>query len=114
MTEPKPGAVPIVPCHDLDESQAFYERLGFYLTTNYDAHGYRILHDGDGSSVHLTRVDAGSVDPGRNAHGIYLYSRNVDALAEEFGCRAEDKPWQLREFAVSDPCGTLVRVGWRD
>ena len=105
-------AVAILPSSDLDASQAFYERLGFVVTSDYAAHGYRILRDASGASVHLTRVEAGSVDPDRNAHGVYLYSEDVEALAGALGARAEDKPWGLKEFAVSDPDGTLVRVGW--
>ena len=108
----KNSAVAIIPCNDLDERQAFYERLGFVATSIYHAHGYRILHDGEGASVHLTHTDPGLVVPERNANGLYLYSDNVEALASEFGCRSEVKPWGLREFAVSDPNGTLVRVGW--
>ena len=65
-----------------------------------------------GASIHLTRVDPGSVDPERNAHGIYFYAEDVEALAAAMGCRAEHKPWGLIEFAISDPDGTLVRVGW--
>lgn len=107
-------AVAIVPCSDLDRSQAFYERLGFALTSNYEAQGYRILHDARGASLHLTKVDPGRVDPERNAHGIYFYSEDVDSLATASGCRAQARPWGLREFAVSDPDGTLVRVGWPD
>lgn len=110
--KPKHSAVAIIPCSDLDASQAFYERLGFAVTSIYDAHGYRILHDPHGASVHLTRVEPGWIDPERNTHGLYFYSENVEALAADFGCRAEAKPWGLREFAVSDPDGTLVRVGW--
>jgi catechol 2,3-dioxygenase-like lactoylglutathione lyase family enzyme len=106
------SAVAIVPCIDLDASQAFYERLGFEATSVYPHQGYRILHDSEGASIHLTRVDPGSVDPERNAHGIYFYAENVAALADATGCRAEHKPWGLIEFAVSDPDGTLVRVGW--
>ena len=110
--EQQHAAVAILPARDLDESQAFFERLGFAPASRYDAHGYRILRDPAGASVHLTKVDSGWVDADRNAHGIYLYSKDVEALAEEFGCTAEAKPWGLREFAVSDPLGTLVRVGW--
>jgi catechol 2,3-dioxygenase-like lactoylglutathione lyase family enzyme len=110
--QPKHGAVAIIPCSDLDASQAFYERLGFAATSIYDAHGYRILHDPLGASVHLTRVDPGCVDPERNAHGLYFYSERVEALAATFRCRVQTKPWGLREFAVSDPDGTLIRVGW--
>ena len=108
----KPCAVAIVPCSDLNVSQAFYERLGFAATSVYDEHGYRILHDPNGASVHLSGVERRWVDPKRNAHGIYYYAENVDALAAAFGCHAQTKPWGLREFAVSDPDGTLVRVGW--
>jgi len=105
-------AVAIVPCSDLDSSQAFYERLGFRATANYPHHGYRILHDGGGASIHLTGVAPGSVDPERNAHGVYFYAEEVEALAAAMGCGAEHKPWGLVEFAVSDPDGTLVRIGW--
>lgn len=110
--QPTHSAVAIVPCNDLDESQAFYERLGFAAVSVYEAHGYRILRDRQGASLHLTRTEPGWVVPERNAHGVYFYAENVEALAAEFGARAETKPWGLREFAVSDPNGTLVRVGW--
>lgn len=108
----KHTAVAIIPCNDLDESQAFYERLGFSVRSNYEVHGYRILDDEQGASVHLTRVDPGWVTPDRNAFGLYFYSEDVDALAARFNCTGTAMPWGLREFAVSDPNGTLVRVGW--
>jgi catechol 2,3-dioxygenase-like lactoylglutathione lyase family enzyme len=112
--EQQHAAVAILPAHDLDESQAFFERLGFAVASRYDVQGYRILRDSSGASVHLTKVDPGWVDADRNAHGVYLYSKDVEALAAEFGQTADPKPWGLREFAVSDPAGTLVRVGWPD
>ena len=108
----KHSAVAIVPCTDLDASQAFYERLGFRASAEYPRHGYRILHDEQGASLHLTRAEPGWVVPERNAHGVYFYAENVEALAVEFGGKAETKPWGLIEFAVSDPDGTLVRIGW--
>ena len=108
----KHSAVAILPCSDLDASQAFYERLGFAPTSVYAVQGYRILHDAGGASIHLTRVDAEWIDPERNAHGIYFYSEDVAEIAERFGLRAEPKPWGLREFAVVDPDGTLIRIGW--
>jgi hypothetical protein len=108
----KHAAVTIVPSVDLDESQAFYERLGFAVLSRYEAEGYRILADAKGASVHLTQVDREWVDPARTAYGIYFYSEDVDALAAEFGLDAESKPWGLREFVIGDPSGTLVRIGW--
>lgn len=106
------AAVPIVPCNDLDQSQAFYERLGFSLTSVFPLQGYRILHNEAGVSIHLTGTPEGWVVAERNAHGIYLYSKDVAAIAERFGKVAEPKPWGMREFAVSDPNGLLVRIGW--
>ena len=108
----KHSAVAIIPCSDLDASQAFYERLGFQATAKYPHHGYRILHDAKGASLHLTRTEPDSIVPERNAHGVYFYSEDVEALAMGLGSRAELRPWGVMEFAVSDPDGTQVRVGW--
>jgi catechol 2,3-dioxygenase-like lactoylglutathione lyase family enzyme len=108
----KHSLVPIIPCNDLDESQAFYERLGFELKSDFPAQGYRILRDSNGADVHLTHTDPDWVFPERNAYGVYFYAENVAALAADFGSHADIKPWGLREFAVSDPSGTQVRVGW--
>jgi hypothetical protein len=54
----------------------------------------------------------GWVVPERNAHGVYFYAENVEALAIELGGQAEVKPWGLIEYALSDPDGMLVRIGW--
>lgn len=113
----------IIPCNNLNESEAFYARLGLKRSANdvqNDPHlDYRILHDGMGGSVHLTSVVPGWVAPDRNAFGVYVYTEHVDELASEFPGellgrvkRPEDKPWGMYEFAVSDPNGTLVRIGW--
>lgn len=57
--------------------------------------------------------------PEENPFGIYLYSEEVDALAASFvgeilGSTGgpEDKTWGMYEFALSDPDGVLVRIGW--
>ena len=112
--EAKHAIVPILPATDLDVSQAFYEQLGFEVTSAYESYGYRILIDRHGASLHLTRVDPEWMDKDRNAHAIYLYAKDVDGLAQRVGCKAEQKPWGMREFAITDPDGTLVRVGWSE
>lgn len=111
-------ATAILPCNDLDVSQAFYERLGLRVTS--DDPGYRIMEDGRGWHLHLTEAPEGWVVPGRNPFGIYLYVDDVDSVAErvrdsiiEDGA-PHSKPWGMYEFAVSDPDGTLVRVGRPD
>ena len=106
------SAVAIIPCNDLDLTQQFFARLGFKATSIYPHQGYRILHDEHGASLHLTFTELGWVVPERNAHGIYLYSPDVESLAKEFCVVADIKPWGLTEFAVSDPNGLLIRVGW--
>jgi hypothetical protein len=80
---------------------------------------YAMLEDGKGGEIHLQPAVEGWLTPGRNPFGLYLYAENVDELAEGFAGEIlgkagmpEEKPWGMYEFAVSDPDGTLVRIGW--
>ena len=105
----------ILPCNDLAASQAFYERLGFSVVSD---HGhYRLLADGRGWHLHLQTAEPGSVVPGQNPFGLYLYVEDVDAVADRVrdsiiaGSGPHRRPWGTYEFAVSDPDGVLVRVG---
>ena len=106
----------ILPCNDLDQAQAFFERLGFSRETSPD--DYRMLSDGLGGSIHLTAAVDGWLIPGRNPFGLYLCRENVDALAAKFSGETiekggpSDKPWGINEFAVNGPDDTLVRIGW--
>jgi Glyoxalase/Bleomycin resistance protein/Dioxygenase superfamily len=104
----------ILPCNNLDASQAFYARLGFANQGGNE--DYRLLSDGRGAELHLNRAVEGWLAPGRNPFGLYLYTEDVDELASSLGDsllrRPEDKPWGMYEFAISDPDQTLVRVGW--
>jgi catechol 2,3-dioxygenase-like lactoylglutathione lyase family enzyme len=100
----------LVPCNNLDASEAFYARLGFTQHQNYGE--YRILWDGKGGAIHLTMATEGWLVPGRNPFAVYLYTENVDKLAAALGRKPEDKPWGMYEFSVSDPDETLVRIGW--
>ena len=109
----------ILPCNDIDVTQAFYERLGFALVAGDQ--GFRIMADGKGWQLALRPAEHGWVIPDRNSHGIYLYCEDVDAVADrvrelivEKGA-PHRKPWGMYEFAVGDPDGVLVRIGrpWR-
>lgn len=117
------GLTAILPSNDLEASEAFYKRLGFQRSGDRPANpsddAYRILSDGKGGHLHLTNAVEGWLVPGQNTFGLYLYTENVDELAEKFagailgkGGAPEDKPWGMYEFALSDPDGTLVRIGW--
>jgi catechol 2,3-dioxygenase-like lactoylglutathione lyase family enzyme len=113
----------ILPCNDLDASEAFYNRLGFSRPDTDrpppgEEDSYRMLSDSKGGFLHLTNAVEGWLVPGRNPFGLYLYSEAVDLIAARFrdepsGLKApEDKPWGMYEFALSDPDETLVRIGW--
>lgn len=125
MPDDKPvtALVAILPCRDLDASERFYRRLGFARPEAErrpvgEPDDYRILSDGHGACLHLTRAVEGWLVPGRNPFGLYLSGEHVDALAAEFRGETiepggpEHKPWGMYEFSLSDPDQTLVRVGW--
>lgn len=105
----------ILPCGDLDRSQAFYTLLGFAVESDYG--DYRILADGRGWHLHLRAEDMAALQAPHNPFGLYLYVDDVDAVADRVRERIIErgaphlKPWGTYEFAVSDPDGVLVRVG---
>jgi catechol 2,3-dioxygenase-like lactoylglutathione lyase family enzyme len=115
-------AVPILPARDLQETRAFYERLGFATWGFWAAEfgGYAILGR-EHVEMHFF-LDAG-LDPGKNSAGCYWRVDDADALHAEYRplglpssgmprlTNVEDKPWGTREFALVDPSGNLVRVG---
>ena len=106
----------ILPCNDVHASQDFYARLGFRVRSGNAQ--YLMLADDKGGEIHLQPAVEGWVQPNRNPFGLYLYAGNVDELASLFPGEIlgrvkhpEHKSWGMYEFAVSDPDGTLVRVG---
>ena len=123
LNRPPQGIVPVLPCNDLDASEAFYRRLGFSRTPrdNIDQsqdERYRILSNPSLGRLHLTEATEGWLIPERNPFGLYIYVEHVDALAAIFGQEVleeagpEDKPWGMYEFSLTDPDENLVRIGW--
>lgn len=116
---PRAALVAILPCRDLDVSEAFYARLGFSRDGGQAAwqDGYRMLTRPDGSRLHLRKAEEGWIVPERNPFGLYLYAEDVEALATGFKSEIigaegpEATAWGMLEFAMSDPDGALVRVG---
>jgi catechol 2,3-dioxygenase-like lactoylglutathione lyase family enzyme len=116
-------AVPILPSRDLRETLGFYERLGFENRgAPPDEWDYLILGRG-GIELHFYGDPA--VDPLTTAAMCYVRAADADALHAEWerigvpsdertGSRLEepmDTDYGMREFAVVDPSGNLVRVG---
>jgi catechol 2,3-dioxygenase-like lactoylglutathione lyase family enzyme len=109
-------SVPILCVLQLDEAIAFYARLGFMVFARFE--GYALLGRDD-VSLHL-RVPNPSerITAEANPCGAYFYLRGVDgfrAMVEQQGIRLlgvpEDKPYGVRECAISDPDGNLLRFG---
>jgi catechol 2,3-dioxygenase-like lactoylglutathione lyase family enzyme len=116
-------AVPIMPSRDLKATLAFYERLGFeHIGAPPDEWDYLIIRR-RGVQLHFYRdLD---VDPLTTNFSCYVYTDNADALYEEWealgvpndlatGSRLQapvDTDYGMREFALVDPSGNLVRVG---
>jgi catechol 2,3-dioxygenase-like lactoylglutathione lyase family enzyme len=108
-------AIPILPARDLDETVAFYERLGFGLVRRYPHHGYAIVSRGS-MELHFFHDD--HVDPAHSHAGCYLRVEDARSVHDEWRqggverlSALEEKPWRMREFAVVDPSGNLLRVG---
>ena len=118
-----PGiSIPILPSRDLLETRAFYERLGFQTPGWWPDTfgGYAILRRGD-LAMHFFKFP--ELSPLENYGQCYWRVEDVDALYNEFQKAGipksgtprldaiEDRPWGMREFAIVDPNGNLVRVG---
>jgi catechol 2,3-dioxygenase-like lactoylglutathione lyase family enzyme len=117
------SAVPILPSRNLEETLEFYSRLGFE-GRGAPIEKYRYLIMGRGS-VELHFWDAPDVDPLTTDASCYIRVADADALYREWegvgiptdpatGSRLVppvDTDYGIREFALVDKSGNLLRVG---
>lgn len=120
MPAPDDVAIPQLPSRSLPRTLAFYRRLGFEGEIVGPARDYAIVERGT-LELHFFLHEA--LVPDRSAFSCYLRVHDVDAvydalhqarLPERGIPRMEpvaDKPWGMREFAVVDEDGTLLRIG---
>jgi catechol 2,3-dioxygenase-like lactoylglutathione lyase family enzyme len=112
---------PILPARNLDETRAFYQKLGF--APWFRGRGpwdYEIV-----SRRHLVVhffAEPG-LTPSENKTSCYWRVRDADRFYEEFAAlelpsegiprltAPVDQPWGMREFTLVDPSGNRVRVG---
>ena len=112
-------AIPTLPSRDVNETVTFYRRLGF--EGGVHSHGdYAILTRG---SLELHFFTHSDLRPEDSSAGCYLRVLDVDSLYRAFAAAElprqgiprvtapENKPWGLREFALVDADGNLVRIG---
>jgi catechol 2,3-dioxygenase-like lactoylglutathione lyase family enzyme len=109
-------AVPILPSRDLAETLAFYERLGFENRgAPHDVWNYLIIGR---DTAHLHFYLDRDVDPLTTATSCFVFVDDANALHAEWQAAGverlfppEDTDYRMREFALSDPSGNLIRVG---
>jgi catechol 2,3-dioxygenase-like lactoylglutathione lyase family enzyme len=103
----------IFPTVDMAVSIAFYERLGFTVTSYDDGYAW-VKHDGR-ELFHLALVADLDVDANRAAG--YFHVGEVDEVHSRWSSHVDpvaplaDQPWGMREFAFKDPSDNLLRFG---
>jgi catechol 2,3-dioxygenase-like lactoylglutathione lyase family enzyme len=112
---------PILPARNLDETRAFYEKLGFTAWfRGLKPWDYEIVSRGH-LVVHF--FPERGLKPEENHASCYWRVKDADQFYQEFAALnipAEgiprlttpvDTPWGMREFVLVDPSGNSVRVG---
>lgn len=113
-------AIPILPCRSVSVTVGFYKRLGFEGGAHEFNNDYAILKRG---AVELHFFTHKELVPADSSAGCYIRVVDVENIYRSFASAKlpltgisrmdalEDKPWGLREFAVIDPDGNLLRIG---
>ena len=111
--------IPILPARDIAETVEFYVKLGFDVVRLHEGFGapYLLLRRDD---VELHFVHSPTTRARENDSSCYLRLVDAQGVYDEWaplglaGVRPiKDTPWGMREFAVVDPSGNLVRIGTR-
>jgi catechol 2,3-dioxygenase-like lactoylglutathione lyase family enzyme len=112
---------PILPSRNFERTATFYGTLGFDVVSQYrEPDAYLIMRRG---MVELHFFPFPDFDPARSYAGCYSRVPDVDAWFAA-ASRADlpgagiprltalaEKPWGMREFALIDPDGSLIRIG---
>ncbi|UCU95797.1 bleomycin resistance protein [Hydrogenophaga taeniospiralis] len=118
--QPYDLAIPTLPCRFVSATVAFYKRLGFDGGAHEFNGGYAILRRG---AVELHFFTHEELVPADSSAGCYIRVLDVEEIFRSFSSSQlprigiprmdalEDKPWGLREFAVVDLDGNLLRIG---
>ncbi|WP_436978481.1 glyoxalase superfamily protein [Streptomyces sp. enrichment culture] len=101
--------IPILRVEDAAAAVAWYERLGFAKQWEHRFEpGLPAFVEVARGGVRLFLSEhEGDARPGTL---VYLRARDVEAVASEFGVRAEEAPW-AREIELRDPDGNRLRIG---
>lgn len=112
------AVIPILPSRSLLRTIDFYRKLGFNGEVVGD--GYAILTRG---SIELHFFAHPELKPEECYSGCYIRLRDVDRIWAQLSAAnlpvqgiprmepVEDKPWGMREFALLDEDGNLLKFG---
>ena len=118
--QPYDLAIPTLPCHSVSATVAFYKSLGFDGGAHESNDEYAILRRG---AIELHFFTHKELVPADSSAGCYIRVLDVEDIFRSFSnsqlpCKGiprmdalEDKPWGLREFAIVDLDGNLLRIG---
>jgi catechol 2,3-dioxygenase-like lactoylglutathione lyase family enzyme len=113
-------AIPILPSRSVGDTVAFYKRLGFEGGVHEFDSSYAILKRGT-AELHFFTHQA--LVPADSWAGCYIRVADVDGFYQACSSSQlpstgipritaiENKPWGMREFAIVDCDGNLVRIG---
>ena len=113
-------AIPILPSRSIGATVAFYRALGFSGAAHESDSSYAVLRRG---AVEIHFFTHKELVPAASWAGCYIRVQDVDSVYRAFASAKlpgagiprmdalEDKPWGLREFAVVDADGNLLRIG---
>lgn len=112
-------AIPILPSRSLSDTLAFFQGLGF--EGEIHRHGDYAIIRRDSVELHFFTVRA--LVPAESSAMCYIRVSDAEGMFRAFAAAAlprkgiprmdalEDKPWGMREFAIVDPDGNLLRIG---
>ena len=115
--------MPILPSRNLRETLAFYERLGFKNRGAPPEEWDYLIVGRDRADLHF--YAAPDTDPLTTAASCFVFVDDADGLHAEWerigvpvdpatGSRLVapvDTDYRMREFALVDPSGNLIRIG---
>ena len=113
-------AIPILPSRSVADTLTFFQRLGFEGKLWGEPYFYAILRRGTVELHFFTQQD---LRPAESSAGCYIRVSDVENMYQSFAAAKlpgkgiprqdalEVKPWGMREFAIVDPDGNLLRIG---
>jgi len=113
-------AIPTLPAISMEATLGFYRRLGFVCEIASPNKDYAFAERGS-LEVHFFLHE--QLVPHESSYGSYFRVNDVHSLFKEFSAlylpatgipritKLEDKPWGMREFAIIDENGSLIRIG---